>query len=381
MPVFHYDAVGVHGERYAGTMSAKSAHEVLLYIKQNKGTTVAIERHQEHEPALRLFHVLFSFVSLREWAVWCTSLSRLLKAGIPILQALRLLSRQIRSPVVERALREVADDIVGGSSFSGALKNHEGAFPGLLPLLAEAGERSGKLEEMMTAMGDFLQQRERFRHRLRRAMIYPVLLAVTSAVAGCLFFWVVLPRLDHFYAAFSLTRPSLSLGSFIIPLLVILFCGAWYLLYRPFLLWKKAQLALFRRTFGLLLQAGINYLDAIALACSSISFFPGCQKQQLQLVAGLEKGELLTDLLCQWPELFDPMTLEILRSGEASGSLETSFFLCAEQTESMIKQMADSWMLSVQPAFILVMTLFVGTLLYHLVLPIFQLALILPDQL
>lgn len=381
MPVFHYDAVGVHGERYAGTMSAKNAHEVLLYIKQNKGTPVAIERYKERGQALRLFHVLFSFVGMREWAVWCTSLSRLLTAGIPILQAIRLLSHQIRSPVVARAFEAVAEDVLAGSSFSGALKNHDAAFPALLPLMAEAGEHSGKLEVMMAQLGCYLEQRAAFRHRLRNALAYPVVLVLGSVAAIGVFSAFVLPRVDHFYAALSLSRPPMSLNALLFPALCILICGMWYLLYRPFLLWKKEQLALFCRTMGFLLQAGINYLDAVALAGRTISFLPDVEKQCARVVDGLEKGEFLTALLSGWTKLFDPVTIEILQAGETAGTLETAFALCAEQTETAARQMADNWMLSVQPAFIIVMTFFVGILLYQLVLPIFQLALILPDQL
>ena len=381
MPVFHYDAVGVHGERYAGTMSAKNAHEVLLYIKQNKGTPVAIERHKEHESALRLLHVLFSFANLREWAVWCTSLSRLLTAGIPILQAVGLLSHQIRSPVVARAFDAVTEDILAGSSFSGALKNHGAVFPTLLPLLAEAGEHSGKLEVMMAELGAYLEQRAAFRHRLRNALAYPLVLVLGGMAATGIFGLFVLPRIDHFYATLSLNRPPLSLHALAWPALCVFICGAWYLLYRPFQLWKKAQLALFCRTMGFLLQAGINYLDAVTLACRTIAFFPDVKKQCMRVIEGLEKGDFLSVLLRQWTKLFDLVTIEILQAGEKAGKLDTAFALCAEQTETTARQMADNWMLSVQPAFIIVMTFFIGILLYQLVLPIFQLALILPDQL
>ena len=381
MPVFNYTAKGFHGERYAGTMSAENAQAVIRYVKQNKGVPVAIDRQREHGSALRLIHVLFSFGRIREWSVWCISLSRLLAAGIPVLRALQLLSRQVRSPVVWKAFDAVAADVLSGNSLSGALKNRGYVFPTLIPLMAEAGEKSGKLEEMMAALGAFLQRRAAFQHHMRSVLAYPAVLVVAGTLAAGIFSFFVLPRLDHFYAAFSLTRPPLATSRLLAPLAIIFGAAIWQLAYKPYQLWKKSQLTLFCHTMGLLLQAGINYLDAVTISYQTIPFFPGAQRQCESIVAGLKKGTLLSDLLSERANLFDAVTVEILRGGEESGKLDAAFSLCAEQAEMTASQMAENWMLCSQPVFILLMTLLAGILLYHLILPIFQLALILPDQL
>lgn len=381
MPVFSYTAKGFHGESYTGTMSAEDTHEVIRYLKQNKGIPIAINRRKEHESGFRLAHVLFSFGRLREWAVWCISLSRLLAAGIPVLRALQLLSKQIRSPVVWKAFDAVSADILSGNSLSDALKNRGTVFPILVPLMAEAGEKSGKLEEMMEALGGFLQRREVFQHRMRSVLAYPAILLLAGALAAGIFSFFVLPQLDHFYATFSLTRPPIAARGLLIPLLIIFGCAAWQLAYKPFLLWKKSQLTLFCHTMGLLLQAGINYLDAVSISFRAIPFFPGSRRQSKNVVEGLQKGRLLSDLLSERATLFDAVTVEILRGGEESGKLDAAFVLCAEQAEMSASQMAENWVLSSQPIFILLMTLLAGILLYHLIMPIFQLALVLPDQL
>lgn len=380
MPVFSYTARGFHGERYAGTMSAEDTQAVIRYVKQNKGVPIAINRQREHGSVLRLMHVLFSFGQLREWSVWCISLSRLLAAGIPVLRALQLLSKQVRSPTVWKAFDAVAVDILSGDSLSGALKNRGYVFPVLIPLLAEAGEKSGKLEEMMAALGAFLQRRAVFQRRMRSVLAYPAVLVSAGTLVAAIFSFFVLPRLDHFYAVFSLTRPPLATGRLLAPVLIIFSVAVWQLTYKPYQLWKKSQLTLFCHTMGLLLQAGINYLDAVTISYQTIPFFPGAQHQCETIVAGLKKGALLSELLSERASLFDDIAVEILRGGEESGKLDAAFSLCAEQAEMTASQIAENWVICSQPIFILLMTLLTGILLYHLILPIFQLALILPEQ-
>ena len=381
MPVFSYTARGFHGEYYAGTMTAENQQAVIVYVKQNKGIPITISSKEEHEAGLYLLHALFSVGRLREWSVWCTSLSRLLAAGIPVLRALGLLSHQIRSPTVWRAFDAVVDDILAGASLSGALKSRGAVFPDLVQLMAAAGEQSGQLEEMMAELGRFLQRQEDFRRRVRSVLAYPFVVACGGLTAAGVFYWFVLPKLDQFYAALAVGKPSFDNDKIIGIALASLVLGGWQLLYQPFRLWKKVQLALFCHTMGLLLQAGINYLDAVALACRTIHFFPGCQAQGDRLADGLEKGCLLSGLLSEWTALFDAVDIAILRAGEESGKLDLAFSLCAEQAETTGEQIAENWVLWSQPFFVLLMTLLTGTLLYHLVMPLFQLALVLPDQL
>ncbi len=381
MPVFSYTAKSFDGERYAGVLTAESQRDVIAYIKQNKGIPISILRSKEHGTGLRLFYALFCVARLREWSVWCLSLSRLLAAGIPVLRALRLLARQIRSPTVWRAFDDVIADVTAGASLSSAFKSRGAAIPDLVQVMAAAGEQSGQLEEMLDTLGRFLQRQEAFRRRVRGVLAYPVVLLGAGLVATGVFQLVVLPRFDQLYASFSVQRPAFS-GLALAPFVAVAVgCCSWQLLYQPFQLWKKVQLALFCRTMSFLLQAGVNYLDAVSLACRTIRFFPGCQQHSESLVAGLAQGRLLSDLLQEWRALFDPVTIGILQAGEESGRFDMAFALGAEQAEASAEQLAENWVLWSQPMFILLMTGLTGGLLYRFIMPLFQLAIALPEQL
>ena len=328
-----------------------------------------------------MFWALLSVARLREWSVWCLSLSRLLGAGIPILQALQLLSRQIRSPTVWRAFDEVIADVTAGASLSNAFKSRGAVVPDLVQVMAAAGEQSGKLEEMLAELGRFLQRQEDFQRRVRGVLSYPLVLLGAGLAAAGVFHWLVLPRFEQLYASFSLPSPTVSGLYALFFAAVAGCCCGWQLLYQPFQLWKKVQLALFCRTMSFLLQAGVGYLDAVLLACRTIRFFPGGKQHSAALLDALLQGQLLSDALGAWRALFDPVTIGILQAGEASGRFDMAFALGAEQAEATAEQLAEDWLLWSQPLFILLMTGLTGGLLYRFIMPLFQLAVALPDQL
>ena len=324
-------------------------------------------------------------------------LAVLLRAGIPLLEALQTLQSQDNPPAVATALSGVIERIQLGESFSAALASQPQAFDTLFVAVVEASERSGHVEQALFEQASYLAWAEQLRGKLVAAAIYPAML-IAAGTAVVLFLLVfVVPRfaglLDGVGGDLPLaSRALIAVGSFSGAHPVLLLLVAASLAVAPVVAWQRGlreavqarlwklplvgpklhllALAQLYRCMAMLLLAGVPIVPALVNARGVAAAHLRAALDRATETVRL--GERLSASL-QREGLATPVSLRMLRVGEHSGELGAMLAQAAGFYDEELSRLSDLVTRLVNPALMLIMGLVIGTVVVLMYLPIFQL--------
>lgn len=332
-------------------------------------------------------------------AHFARQLTTLLHAGLPLLQALHLMGRGLGPGPMHRLLRQLARDIESGHSLSQALRHH-GDFEPIFCNLIAAGESGGQLEALLARLAVHLDKALALQRAMRSALVYPcAVLAVGTTVATLLLMGVV-PAFESIFQTLGAPLPWLTRWVLDVSrnlqqhgLLWLTLAGAvaglllrWHQTPagqrawdRQRLRWpiwrtltRHAEAARWCRTLSTLLSAGVaihEALDSTADVLSHRAYRRACRQIRQQLTQGLS----LSDALVRYPDLFDPLLVQLCAVGEESGTLDAMLARMAEHHEQQVDEQVSRLATLLEPAIMLVLGVMLGTLVMAMYWPIFQL--------
>ncbi|HVG39913.1 MAG TPA: type II secretion system F family protein [Pyrinomonadaceae bacterium] len=325
-------------------------------------------------------------------------LAAIVRAGIPILQAITMLRRRTANERLQRVLADVEDRIRGGVALSDAFAAQGSVFPRIYTASILAGERSGALDGVLNRYVDYLRRSVELRRKLRGALAYPTFLFI-ACVAMVTFLTVfVVPRMAQLFEGFNTQLPAITVfvvglsnliaSNFIWlgPLLLVSGGVFWWwartaagqlaldalFLKIPIVNQLIIQLATAQvtRSLATLLAGGIPLVEAWEIASESITNRE-LRRRSAAISPMIREGRSFTESLesAEWmPEL----GLDMIGVGERSGSLremleEVASFYDAE-AEVRLEQLTTI----LEPAILVVMGGVVITILLAIYLPILQ---------
>ena len=324
-------------------------------------------------------------------------LAVLLRAGIPLLEALQTLRAQDNPPPVNAALGGIIERVQLGESFSAALRSQPQAFDALFVAVVEASERSGQIEQALFEQASYLAWVEQLRGKLVAAAIYPVMLIVAGTAVVLFLLVFVVPRfallLEGVGGELPLaSRALIAVGAFsgahptalllITAALVAVPVWAWTQGLREALLaqlWHLPligprlhllSLAQLYRCLAMLLLAGVPVVPALSNARGVAA--PHLRAALDRATEAVRVGERLSSSL-QREGLTTPVSLRMLIVGEHSGELGAMLAQAAGFYDEELSRLSDLVTRLVNPALMLVMGLVIGTVVVLMYLPIFQL--------
>lgn len=327
-------------------------------------------------------------------------LATLLRAGVPLLQAFQVMGRSGCSAGQAALLERLKQDVAAGLGLADALQRHPQWFDGLYCNLVRVGEQSGTLDRQLEQLAGMLEQRQALLKRVRKAMLYPLLLLLTGLSVSAVLLLEVIPRFESLFAGFDAALPaftqwvidlSTGLGRhgplLLITLLVVaLGMRQLYRQHAPARLWISCQvlrlpvfgrllgqaaLARFARSLATAYAAGVPLLDGlgtVARACGGELH----ERAILRLRQGMANGQGLHQAMAAEP-LFPPLLVQLTAIGESSGTLDQMLEKAASLYEEQVSQALDQLTSLLEPAIVLVLGLLVGGLVVAMYLPIFQL--------
>lgn len=206
MAVFQYTAANRLGETVQGRIEADSvgaAGAVLdrqgLIPLQVAPAFSATEWRRRLSGGLRW--------PIEEKILFTQKLSSLLKAGIPILTVLQLVASQTRNPQVAAAIRDVADRVAGGATFSEALAAAPGLFDRVYLGAIRAGEATGRLDSILEQTALYLEREMNTRRQVKETLRYPIMVIIAMAIAAAIILKFVVPQFLTFYGNFHTDLP------------------------------------------------------------------------------------------------------------------------------------------------------------------------------
>ncbi|MCD1257452.1 type II secretion system F family protein [Paenibacillus athensensis] len=398
MPKFKYQVVDDYGNYSQGTLEAPTFQSATDELKA-KGLWILnlLDLSQS------LLHRDLSFggprVKHEHFTVFCRQLATLYKAGINMVEAVRVLGEQTEGKEFKKVLLGVAEEMQQGTQFSMAAAKYPSVFSGIFINMIRAGEASGNLDEMLARLAVFYEKEYYTKQKVKSAMVYPAIMAVVTVIVVIILMVFVVPKLVGNFATMGLELPLptriviaisdwmkqfwyfVIVGLFIPPIALALIKkspkGVYYLdlvkLKVPVFgkLWHKQALSRFSRTFCSLFAAAIPMLQMMTIV-SNVVGNQVLARLILESREGLRSGSSIAEpFRNSW--LFPPMVVQMLAVGERTGALDTMLEKVADFYEADVDAMADRLKALLEPIMILVLAVIVGTIVLAVMLPSFKL--------
>jgi type II secretory pathway component PulF len=395
MPNYIYHALAPGGRELTQEATAPN-EEALRDLLESRGLLVRGMR-QKRVFALGLGG---QRVKAREFQQANQEFVTLLQAGVTIPEALELVADRPESPVLGPVLRRVWEDVRQGTQLSAACAKYPSIFNGLYLSSLKTGEKSGDLAKPLSRYLEYLAQKIVLQDKISQAMVYPVfLLLVLVGVLGILFTFV-LPRFVALYADFNTalpfpTRILMALVSHL-PMVVVAMASVGLAVWLGFKGWASsrsgrlwldgAQLRLplikdftepflvsqMTRTLSTLLAGGTTLTEALTVTQESLPNAAFALRFK-KIVARVFEGESLSKSLAD-EEMIPWSAIKMIKVGEAAGQLETMLQVVARSFEGTLEHRIQRALTLVEPIFILLAGLLIGTVIVVMYLPILRLS-------
>jgi len=397
MAVFEYQAINAKGKSVKGTIDSDTIKSARQQLKSKDLTLLEIQEVHKKEHANQS-PLMSQRIGMRHLAHITRQLAALLKSGLAIDEALGIIARQLESAKARRILLAVRSRILEGQSLAIACQAFPSTFPPLYRATIEAGESSGKLDQVLEKLADYLSDKGQLYSKLQMAMIYPVLLSSVSLLVVIGLLAYVVPEITGVFDKMggklpAITQALISCSDFlknnglILLLMVIaLSIAAKLVLRKPeprmafhrFLLTmpltarfsKGMNTARFTRTLAILTNSGVELLEALKISAQVLSN-NAMQQAVANTAVRVREGQSLNKAL-EASGLFPPVTIHLVASGEASGQLPRMLESAADDQERDIQALTELTMGLFEPALILFMGLVVLTIVLAILLPIFE---------
>ena len=338
-------------------------------------------------------------INLEKFLIFNQQFVTLVRAGLPILKALDLLSERLTDTKLAPHIKAVREEVKNGALLSDAFAR-QNVFPPIYVTSVLAGEKSGSLAEVLDRFIAYQRLALAVRKKLTMSLIYPSLLIVL--VFGLMVFLVtfVVPRFAELYNSMGVKLPAateilIAVGTtargyvvfgFVALIAAIVAFRFWsktergevvvdrWRLRMPLVgeIWIKYQVAQFSRVMGTLLVGGIPLLQAMETSASSLG------TRLLKTTVGnagqmVKEGQSLSSSLAQ-TKIFPPLAIDMMEVGESTGALPQMLSSVAEFYEDDVNTRMTAALSLIEPAIMIFMGSFVAFVLVALYLPIFSLA-------
>ena len=396
MPEYSYKAVDTEGKAIAGVVEATNRRAAIgslshqgrfvIDIAETKGFIGKIQAAQilrKSQPLSR------GRVHSKDILAITSQLSAALQAGLPLLEALKIISVQQSRAKLRELLSEIAEEVSSGDSFSDALEKRTEIFSRLYVSMIRAGETAGILEQTMQQLTELLSREEKIKTNMKNASIYPVAVLIIGILSVVLIVAFILPRVfdtlgDDIVMPLP-TRMLMGMSDFLRQFgifLVAAVIGGW-LFFRK---WKKSQqgrlrwdsfvlrfpvlgsvirsisVGRFARTLGALTKGGIGILESLAVVRDTLN--NELLGQSIDSVAEkVRTGHSLAEPLKD-SQLFPPLLVQIVSVGEHTGNLDEMLLNAADTFD----EQADSAVQRLMALFPLFMILILAVIIFFIIL-------------
>ncbi len=331
-------------------------------------------------------------------AVFTRQLATLVKAGMPILRSLEVLSRQEKRPAFKVVVEDIADAIRSGGNFSDGLAANDRVFDRLYVNMVKAGEAGGVLDTVLDRLAVFMEEAQKISGKVKAAMIYPIIIVcVAMAIVSVLMVFVV-PKFQDIFSGLlkgqplpALTQGLMDVSNFMKNHYLLAIGGViaawfafkffsrtkfgrkildWLLIHMPVMgdLFLKAAIARFTRTFGTLLASGVPILQALIITrdtSGNVHVANAINVVHDRVKEGDNVGKPLEST-----HIFPGMVTSMIEVGEETGALPDMLTRIADTYDEEVDNAVAGLTSIIEPIMIVFMAVMVGTIVIALFLPL-----------
>ncbi len=342
---------------------------------------------------------IFIRIPVQEKILFAKNLAVMTKAGMPILDSLRLLQKQTKSKSMKKILGQLTEDMANGQFLSTSLEQFKNIFGEFCVNIIRVGEASGILYENLNYLAEELTKKQALRRKILSALIYPAIIVVaTAAITGILIVYVF-PKILPVFKSLKITLPVttrilialseflLAYGAYVGAGIVMLIIVAWLLtkvrlirflmqrlaLYLPLVgsLSQNYNMANFCRTLGLLLKSDIKVVEAINITADTLTNLV-YKKEFKDVAREIAGGGEISKHLEKKSYLFPPMLTQLVAIGETTGNLSDTLLYLSGFYEGKLDETTKNLSTVLEPLMMLIMGAIVGFIAISIITPIYE---------
>ena len=363
MASFAYRAIDAEGDIQTGSIDATNGVDLEMRLRRVGLDLITFE-------SVKKSTILGAKrITRKELITFCFHMDQLMRAGVPIIDALTDLRDSVENPDFKQIVGSLLEDIEGGLTLSAAMASHPQAFDTVFVALIRTGEQTGQLAEVLSKLTENLKWQDELASQVKKAMMYPAFAG--TVILGVVFALMIflVPQLAITMKALTPNPPPQTMALIAVSAWMKQF---WYLVvgipivsvvglfilaktsedarYRidsivlklPIMgpLINKIILARFSTYFALMYQSGLGVLDCIQISEKIVGnrvIEQGLQRVGREINEGSGITQAFTNV-----RLFPPLVVRMLKVGESTGGLDTallnvSYFYNREVKETMSK--------------------------------------------
>lgn len=400
MTAFAYQVRDKDGKRIRGILEAASERALADQLA-SKGYLVTRIKPQSFSPfaSFSIKNALLErSVSSDDLTMFYFQLSHMIESGITLLTSLQTLADQVENNKLNSVIKKLVKSIQNGSSLSEAMERESKYFPILYTSMIRVGETSGHLSDNLKYIAQLNEAKNELSYQVKSALAYPIVLMVASVGIVIFMMLFIVPTFSGIFTRAGVELPlptrilyetSLMMKSHPLYLVVSVFAvlvGVRILLairivkYFFSRLWlkipiigvmtKRIEVSRWSRAVGLMLSSGVPILKTleIAKALTKNLLF---EELYAETVIAVQSGNKLADTLSHG-NLFFQDTIQMIATGENSGTLDKMLFKTAEFYDRLITRSLKKLTGVIEPFFVVFMGGIVGFIMISILLPIFE---------
>ena len=342
---------------------------------------------------------LFLRVPIQGQVIFARHLAVIAKAGIPLLESLKILQKEAHSKSLKTILETTIDDVSSGQFLSASLDKYKNIFGNLFINIIRVGESTGILPENLNYLADELKKKQELRRKIIGALIYPiVILVATLGITGLLTVFIfpkILPVFKSLNVELPLTTKILiviseiltNYGALAFLGIIVLIISFWLVLklktvkfyYHKFLTYvpvlgsmvRNVNLSNFCRTLGLALKSGIRVVEAINITGESLTNTV-YKKELAEAAEEVRKGGSLAPFFSRNEHLFPAVLSQMISVGETAGNLSETLIYLSEFYESEVNESTKNLSNVLEPVLMIFMGAIVGFVALSIITPIYE---------
>ncbi len=402
MPIYKYVCVDKFGKQKNGIMEGDTPQHVRHLLRKQNLIPLEVSSSATNRSSTSLLSKISRLnrsMSTQDLAMMTFQFATLLNAGMPIEESLINLAEQSEKAHIKSIILGVHEKVVEGHSLAASMEFYPMAFSKLYRSSVSAGEKSGKLGDVLERLSAYLERQQQVQQQVQQALIYPGLLTAVSIAILVFLLTYVVPKIVSIFVSSGqalplLTRILLTLsdivsqfGLYVFILILLMVYGGRLLLKQKHIkrLFQHSLLRIpiiggtilevnssrFARTFGMLFASSVPVLEAMHAANQVVKILPMYEAIEIA-IQQVREGTAIHRAL-QATGYFSILTIRLIASGEMSGSLESMLIKAADYQERMVARRINIALALFEPAMIMVMGTIVLLIVLAILLPIFEL--------
>ncbi len=396
--LFEWSGKTNKGTIESGEMTANSKNDVILQLKK-RNITPTIIKEKTKKPGLSLLS-MGGGVNDKDIVIFTRQFATMIDAGLPLVQALEILSTQVENKTLARTLVTIKGDVESGSTYADALRKHPKVFTDLYANMVAAGESGGILDTILNRLAAYMEKAMKLKKKVKGAMTYPIVVTGIAVFVIAIIMIFVVPTFSKMFATMGgkLPMPTqmvidfsnfiAGIGGVITALVIVGMIVAFgqirkrekgrAITDRMFLrlpifgmILRKVAVAKFTRTLSTLISSGVPILDGLEITAKTAGN-KVIEYAVFDVRQAVSEGKTLAEPLMK-SKVFPPMVTHMISVGESTGALDTMLSKIADFYDDEVDAAVNNLTAMMEPMLMVFLGGSVGFIVIAMYLPIFKL--------